>query len=304
MLGIENTDGYKWIQSYGGSLVINLNGNSIGVGKDAPTKFFDVNGTISAGKPGNGEELLVFNSERPWVFRQFGTGAETALELVNTGGLNKNFLIKTDGNVGIGLDNPLQRFEVFITDNSDYVYSVISNGGSGRAGLWLNNSTTQTGSTKVIFRNSNASLNGPEYWSIGSDRTDGNKFKIIPGADIEGNDQVVIDRLGRLGMGTNAPQGPIHILRAEAPPNGLPLAENGLLMGTNGTASYKWIQAYGGILSINPANNASQNVAIGKTTAAFQFELSKNSAAKPSSSAWTVISDKRLKQNIQSFKDG
>ncbi len=43
---------------------------------------------------------------------------------------------------------------------------------------------------------------------------------------------------------------------------------------------------------------------IGTTSPDFQLELSQNSAAKPTSSAWTVPSDLRLKENIYSFQDG
>ena len=40
------------------------------------------------------------------------------------------------------------------------------------------------------------------------------------------------------------------------------------------------------------------NVAIGLSTTTYQLELSTDSAAKPTSSAWTVSSDARIKQNI------
>ena len=50
--------------------------------------------------------------------------------------------------------------------------------------------------------------------------------------------------------------------------------------------------------------NNSNNVGIGTAVAAFQLQLSNNSAAKPTSNVWTVISDKRLKTNISSYKFG
>ncbi len=45
-------------------------------------------------------------------------------------------------------------------------------------------------------------------------------------------------------------------------------------------------------------------VGIGVIFPDFQLELSQNSAAKPTSSAWTVPSDARLKENIFSFGEG
>lgn len=49
--------------------------------------------------PGEGNVLLELNSERSWVFRQFGTGASTALELTlaNSNNANKSFYLTTTG---------------------------------------------------------------------------------------------------------------------------------------------------------------------------------------------------------------
>src|SRR5262249_18705557 len=69
---------------------------------------------------------------------------------------------------------------------------------------------------------------------------------------------------GNVGIGVNNPSGPLHINGpTAAPPVGLPASENGLLLGTNGTASFKWIQSYGGVLALNPVGN---NVGIGTST--------------------------------------
>ncbi|MCB0458376.1 MAG: tail fiber domain-containing protein, partial [Flavobacteriaceae bacterium] len=56
---------------------------------------------------------------------------------------------------------------------------------------------------------------------------------------------------------------------------------------------------FGGI-----GNYFQDNVGIGVTGSGFQLELSGNSAAKPTSSAWTVVSDKRLKTNVHEFNEG
>lgn len=52
---------------------------------------------------------------------------------------------------------------------------------------------------------------------------------------------------------------------------------------------------------IDGTNN---RVGLGTITPAYQLQLTTNSAAKPTSSAWTVASDARLKQNVRSFTDG
>ena len=50
--------------------------------------------------------------------------------------------------------------------------------------------------------------------------------------------------------------------------------------------------------------DASGNVGIGVTSPSYQLQLSTNSAAKPSSSAWTVTSDSRVKENVRDYKTG
>lgn len=73
-----------------------------------------------------------------------------------------------------------------------------------------------------------------------------------------------VESTGSVGIGTTSPAGPLHILApALEPPVGLPAAQNGLLLGLQSTAGYKWIQSYGGALALNPKGN---NVGIGTTS--------------------------------------
>ena len=65
---------------------------------------------------------------------------------------------------------------------------------------------------------------------------------------------------GNVGIGTNNPEGALHIIKTGAPPNTLSPNQNGLLMGVNSSSTYKWIQSYGGALALNPKGN---NVGIG-----------------------------------------
>lgn len=67
---------------------------------------------------------------------------------------------------------------------------------------------------------------------------------------------------GNVGIGTSSPQGALHILKSGSPPNSLSSSQNGLMLGINSTSSYKWIQSYGGHLSINSKGNS---VGIGTT---------------------------------------
>lgn len=79
----------------GGTLIA---GGNVGIGTTAPTAKLSVIAT------GNGARVLQLGTERAWVFKQLGTGAATALELTgdDPNNNNKNFIINTDGSVGIG----------------------------------------------------------------------------------------------------------------------------------------------------------------------------------------------------------
>jgi hypothetical protein len=46
------------------------------------------------------------------------------------------------------------------------------------------------------------------------------------------------------------------------------------------------------------------NVGIGTTSPGYQLQLSTNSAAKPTSNVWTVVSDSRVKENVRTYDSG
>ena len=63
------------------------------------------------GKPGDGNVMLTLNSERPWEFRQLGSGASAHLELYSTIGL-KHFIVTTTGNMGVGVAMPDEKLHI------------------------------------------------------------------------------------------------------------------------------------------------------------------------------------------------
>lgn len=72
------------------------------------------NGSVEVGNPGEGNTLLLLASERSWKFSQYESGASTALKLSGTSANNNNkdFLIDTDGNVGISDDLPAHKLSL------------------------------------------------------------------------------------------------------------------------------------------------------------------------------------------------
>jgi hypothetical protein len=69
---------------------------------------------VGVSNPGDGNVLLHLGSERSWVFKQRGSGASAALELTaaRADNNNKDFLINTDGRVGIGTITPKAKLDV------------------------------------------------------------------------------------------------------------------------------------------------------------------------------------------------
>jgi hypothetical protein len=80
----------------------------VGIGTTTPTARLSVVAT------GDGARVLHLGTERSWVFKQLGTGAETALELTGNdpSNNNKNFLINTTGFVGVVTTTPTATLSV------------------------------------------------------------------------------------------------------------------------------------------------------------------------------------------------
>jgi len=106
----------------GGNLIFSANGNlAFSMNNSSPIQFRANNktgvlirptGSLEINNRTGGENLLTFNTDRAWSFRQLNEDAHAALQLVNSGGGNKNFIISTEGNVGIGVANPSQKLTV------------------------------------------------------------------------------------------------------------------------------------------------------------------------------------------------
>ncbi|HZW09464.1 MAG TPA: hypothetical protein VFF69_06130 [Phycisphaerales bacterium] len=96
-----------------GAVNVDADGD-VGIGTSAPATRLDVRGgSISVVNTGDQADLLWLNSERPWVFRQEGTGPTTALKLESVGGGgNKHFIFDTTGAVGIGTTLPQATLDV------------------------------------------------------------------------------------------------------------------------------------------------------------------------------------------------
>jgi hypothetical protein len=140
--------------------------------------------------------------------------------------------------VGIRTDNPQAALHVNAGDNN--LWGMILGCPCGGSAYGLKIATAWFGHNIPLFQASAYNTQGVE----------------VPRFNVQAN--------GNVGIGTTLPAGPLH-LNSEfgPPPSALSAAQNGLLLGVASRAGYKWIQSYGGALSLNPTGN---RVGIGTTT--------------------------------------
>jgi hypothetical protein len=112
-----------------------------------------------------------------------------------------------------------------------------------------------------------------------------------------GTNQFLIRASGGVGINTGAPAAALHLLGNSAPLAGLPAGNNGLLLGSNGTTSYKWIHSYGGPLVFNSQGN---NVGIGITNPSFKLHVNGSVGGVGN---YNNVSDARYKTNVQTFSN-
>ncbi len=105
-LKVPGVDGHSLNAADGSpldALFVNSDGN-VGIGTTSPAAKLDVRGgAMLVENVGDQADILWLANERSWVFRQEGIGAAAALKLQSIGGGgNKNFIVQTDGFIGLG----------------------------------------------------------------------------------------------------------------------------------------------------------------------------------------------------------
>ncbi len=119
-----------------------------------------------------------------------------------------------------------------------------------------------------------------------------------------------IDSVGEIGIGDTTPDDLLDVEDANLGYNFL-FGSGGITFST-ATSDNILMKSAGTIsLSGGTSTNASGitvttagKVGVGQASPTYMFELGEDSAGKPTSNTWTVVSDERLKENIQGFGDG
>jgi hypothetical protein len=113
-----------------------------------------------------------------------------------------------------------------------------------------------------------------------------------------GTNQFLIRAQGGVGLGaTNLIGGAALTIRYPqgAPTNSMPAQDNGLGIGQYGVSGYKWLQSYGGALTLNPLGN---NVGISTTNPVHLFQVGN---AYCDGNQWYPSSDRNVKSGFETI---
>ncbi|MCB0432002.1 MAG: tail fiber domain-containing protein, partial [Mangrovimonas sp.] len=163
----------------------------------------------------------------------------------------------------------------------------------------------ETGSNKLYIENSNANANNALiYGEFDNDllRVNGD-LEINSGNVNADTGTLFVDALNnRVGVNTTNPDFPFSVNGSANLNEGVGGAATALRV--NGFEALWFNSTYFSWGFGGTSNFFADPVGIGAALPAYQLQLNTNSAAKPTSSAWTVASDARLKTNVHEFTDG
>ncbi|MBK8659328.1 MAG: tail fiber domain-containing protein [Bacteroidetes bacterium] len=243
-------------------------------------------------------------------FRHDGNSNRLFLEGACTTPVNVMTFERT-GNVGINTADPTQALEIGGTEAQIYMNSATSN-------MFLFNTngvaapafTTRSAGTKVIFYPQVSAttvdyamgIAGSTLWSSVPEATSTYSHRWYSGT----TEQMRLRGDGRLGIGIAAPTATrLHCYDPSIATTRIAVFRNGNADGTEiQTASVEYIHDYASTTDFNDGANTVGLTINFAASSGYDLQLANNLAAKPTSNAWTVVSDERLKEDIHPFKDG
>lgn len=302
----------------GNSLIFD-NGTNVGIGTVEPGTKLDVRGNINIGNSADtGTNSFVIQSNKG-IFQidvdgatsgvgtkikyTYGSGSQGSLRFVRA--LDEDTMIlAANGNVGIGTTSPDQKLTV---------EGNIRAGGVGNGFLLDTLGVNYTNGMKVVnnYETVMFSGRGSSGYVIAGD----NNLRFGFGTNYSAGESMRITSGGKVGIGESSPFNKLTVNYPSAVIGNS--SADGVAFQTSNTGdyiqfltnlgNYSSIQAgirgssIGRNLLLNPSGG---NVGIGTTSPSYQLQLSTDSAAKPTSALWTIASDERIKENINSYTKG
>jgi hypothetical protein len=252
-----------------------------------------------------------------------GTADYCGIELRHDGALNKLFMeggctgpinimtFERTGDVGINTADPTQALEIGGTDAQIYLNSATSNM------LYYNTNgvaapafTTRSAGTKIVYypqvsattADYATGVAGSTLWHSVPEALSTYSHRWYSGV----TEQMRLRSDGRLGIGIAAPTATrLHCYDPAITTTRIAIFRNGTADGTEiQTASVEYLHDYTSTTDFNDGVNTIGLTINFAAASAYDLQLANNLAAKPTSNAWTVVSDERLKEDIHPFKDG
>jgi hypothetical protein len=274
----------------------------VGIGISIPTSKLDIHqGALKITNQADSAILIDLNSERNWQFRQLGSGPNTSLELISLGGGgNKNFIINTSGNIGLGTTSPSAKLELEGESTTSLLIDGNKNSNpiSQAAILELRSNEDYRGRGVVYSTgNDDAWFSGVPYtgngFTIGRDA-------IADQAGTDANSLFFIQEDGDIGIGTHLPSRKLEIQDA-ATYVGLKI-EN-----TLATSAWSILEKDNNLFTIYQdvagmhrlTIDSVGNVGIGTTSPSYKLHV----YGRIKTSGITESSDERLKKDIESLEN-
>ncbi len=269
-----------------------LNGGDVGIGTTSPEAILHINGTNDTTYWGPLIKSTSTNPARLTFTNTEGSGFidqnDNALRFYHNSAYR--MYINSSGNVGIGTTTPSEKLHVsngsacitpiaYATSQNDWV---IKTGAYNNTGFdqGLKIKSTSGGTSYMAFE--------------------------TPGAI-----ETMVLRSGNVGIGTDSPDSKLQISgsgtqRLRVTTAGVANADlicegaSGMILGSPNGIPIRFVTSNAERARITSGGN----VGIGTTNPVYQLQLSLDSAAKPTSSTWTVVSDERVKTNIRPYETG
>jgi hypothetical protein len=215
------------------------------------------------------------------------------------------------GDVGINSTDPTQALEIGGTDAQIFMNSANSNMlYYSTIGVAAPSFTTRSAGTKIVYYpqvgatavDYATGIAGSTLWNSVPEATSVYNHRWYAGT----TELMRLRGDGRLGIGVAAPLATrLHCQDPAITTTRIAIFRNGAADGTEiQTASVEYLHDYASTTDFNDgASTIGLTINFGASSG-YDLQLANNSAAKPASNAWTVVSDERLKEDIHPFKDG